>query len=83
MFKVGDKIVCIDNYGMVEILNLYETYTVSALMNLTDNTGYALTEVPLNTAFRESRFISLDVFNLLKRKDKILKIKERINEKYK
>lgn len=81
MFKVGDKVICINNistYGnSVEPLDLYHTYIVKEVVPINNKRHKIISIVPegfLGMGFNEKRFVHLTDF----RKMKLDKIKKRL-----
>jgi hypothetical protein len=75
MFKVGDKVICINEPEINKYLKYGEIYTVKSY-EVTTIIGYILElEEIENCSFPGYRFTTYNF-----RKEKILKLKERINE---
>lgn len=56
MFKIGDEIVCIDDKTS-DYLKIYNTYTITDILNKSYGTFLILREVPINRSYDIIRFI--------------------------
>lgn len=75
MFEIGDKIVCINNKykdgTFIKYLELYKTYTI-----ITINSFLIVTKEIKNRVYPVRMFILEQEYQISKRKEKILKLKE-------
>lgn len=78
MFKVGEKVVCVKEPETTKYLRYGDVYTIKSVTYNRNMKGALLIfdEIP-NTTFSGNRFKS----NIEFRKEKIIKLKEKINGK--
>jgi len=74
-FKVGDKVVCVDNNNATNLYNLNQTYTIERIVSYGDNEY--LVKVPNRIFTKVKRFVSLKEYIFMQRKLKLKKLNEK------